>query len=146
MMELFDVMIRLGDAREMSFHDTLSGKRSFEKTFGSNKDKFPKRKYKAIEEPDERCSDKPITPQSEVKRPTWVEAEDATKKKLCFSYGKAGYITRVYREGVSGGGEVELNSITILSPEKQTEKLHTTSIKESMSTFKRKHRVLESLS
>jgi hypothetical protein len=48
------------------------------------------------------------------------------------------------REG--GGGKVELNSTTIAPPERQADWPHATLIKKSASTFKWRHRVLESLS
>ena len=45
MLELLDVVIRLGDAREVSRPETANGKRPFEKSFGGGKSEFPKRKY-----------------------------------------------------------------------------------------------------
>ena len=48
-----------------------------------------------------------------------------------------------YRGG--GGGKVELNSTTIAPPKRQADWPPVTSIKESVSTFKRGHRVVESL-
>lgn len=53
-------------------------------------------------------------------------------------------MAREYRDG--GGGKIELNSTTIVSPERQADWPLATSIKESVSTFKRGHRMLENLS
>lgn len=45
-MELLDVVIRVGNAQEVGRSDTLSGKKHFGRYFGSNKFKLAKRKWK----------------------------------------------------------------------------------------------------
>ena len=42
MIELLDLVIHLGDAKDVSRPDILNGKRSFEKAFRGGKHKFPK--------------------------------------------------------------------------------------------------------
>lgn len=141
MMELFDIVIRLGDVREVGRSKTLSGKKPFERSFGSGKSKFAKRKWDTRDEPEGGSSGKLATPKSFIKRPKRVDAKDATKKGLCFKCGKSGHIARECREG--GSGNVQLNS-TAIAP-RQAEELETLiNVKEP--TFKRGHRVLESLS
>ena len=44
MLELLDVVLRLGDARDVSRLETNSGKRPFAKRFGGANHKFSKRK------------------------------------------------------------------------------------------------------
>lgn len=64
------------------------------------------------------------------------------RKNLCFKCDKAIHLWKEYREG--GGGNIELNSTTIALPERQNVRPHTTSINESVTTFKRGHWMLES--
>lgn len=44
MLELLDIVIILGDGREVEHAETSSGKKSYERTFRGNKPKFAKRK------------------------------------------------------------------------------------------------------
>lgn len=74
-------------------------------------------------------------------QPKRLDVKDAMKKDLCFKCGKAGHIERECREGRTG--KIELNSSTI-SP-RQPEELEII-IKYKIPTFKRGHKVLESLS
>ena len=94
MLELLDVVIRLGDAREISWSETTNGKRPFEKTFGGGKHKFPKRKYEPRDEGEERSVGKLITPKGFVKRTKRVDPKDASKKGFCFKCGKADHMAR----------------------------------------------------
>lgn len=55
-------------------------------------------------------------------------------------------MARKCSEGASRGGKVELHSITISPSKRQPEKSHATSVKTSVSTFKRGHWVFESIS
>ena len=140
MLELLDVVIRLGDAREVGRAETPAAKKPYERFPGGNKPKFPKRKWESKEDP-EGPSGKPTMRKAFVKRPKRVDAKDATKKGLCFKCRKAGHLAKECREG--GSGKVELNSTTI-SP-RQNEELNFL-IKDKKPTFKRGHKVLESLS
>ena len=99
MLELLDVVIRLGDAREVVRSETPTGKKPFERYFGGNKLKFAKRKWESKEDPERGSSDKLATPKGFVKRPKRVDAKDATKKKLCFKCGKVGHVAREYPRG-----------------------------------------------
>jgi hypothetical protein len=94
MMKLLDVVIRLGDAREVSRPNVPNGKRPFEKSFGGSKYKFLKRKYEPKEESEGGSVGKPTTPKGYVKRAKWVDSKDASKKGLCFNCGKTGYMVR----------------------------------------------------
>jgi hypothetical protein len=84
MLELFDVVIRLGDAREVGRSETPTGKKPFKRSFGGNKPKFAKRKWESKEDPERGSSGKLATPKGFVKRPKRVDAKDATKKVLRF--------------------------------------------------------------
>ena len=141
MLELLNVVIWLGNAREVGRSEALTGKKPFERFFGGNKPKFAKQKWEPKEDPEGGSSGKPATPKGFVKRPKRVDAKDVMKKGLCFTCGKAGHVARDCREG--GTGKVECNS-TMISP-RQAEELETL-IKDRGPTFKRGHKVLESLS
>ena len=80
MMNLLDVVIRLGDVREVRRSYAPSGKKPFERSFRSTKPKFMKREWDTREESKGGSSGKPTTPKSFVKRPKRVDAKVATKK------------------------------------------------------------------
>jgi hypothetical protein len=61
MMELLDVVIRLGNAREVSRPKIPNGKRPFKKSFGDGKNKLSKRKYEPNEKDEGESVGKPTT-------------------------------------------------------------------------------------
>ena len=129
-MKLLDLVIRLGDAKEVSRPKIPNGKRSFEKAFGGGKHKFPKRQFESKEEGEGGSVGKPTTSKSYVKWAKPVDPKDATKKILYFKCEKAGHMAQECREG--GGGNVVLTSIMIVPPERQTDWPPATSTNKNM--------------
>ena len=88
MMELLDLVIHLGDAREVSRPDIPNGKRSFDKAFGGGKHKFPKRRFVSKDEGEGGSVGKPTTPKNYVKQAKRVDPKDTTKKGFVSNAGK----------------------------------------------------------
>lgn len=84
MMNLLDVKILLGFARDLDHPDTPSAKMSFKKNFGGRKRKFSKHNFEIKYEVEDGIGSKPITPKSQVMWPKRIDAKEATKKIICF--------------------------------------------------------------
>lgn len=110
MLELLDIGISLGDAREVGCSETQNGKTYYEMSFRVNKPKFAKWKWELTKNPEGNFNGKLATPKKFVKRHKWVDTKDAIKIGLCF---QCGHIARECHEG--GTGNVELKSTTILA-------------------------------
>lgn len=94
MLELLDIGISLGDAREVGCSETQNGKTYYEMSFRVNKPKFAKWKWELTKNPEGNFNGKLATPKKFVKRHKWVDAKDAIK---------IGLPMWPHREGVSWG-------------------------------------------
>lgn len=82
---------------------------------------------------------------SQFKWTKQIDAQDATKKDLCFKCGNLDHMAKEYHECMKNCIKVELNSMSIVSTESQVKRLSMT-LDEEVDYVQMWHQVLKSLS